>query len=180
MHCRDRGRRQRLQYEIAVRHGIERIGRRSIEAKRLGGHVAVDRKRRPGERRRPEGRFIQAPAGVRKPPAVARRHFHIGQQMMSERYRLCGLQMREPRHYGAGMLQRLFSQRALVPGQRALERIDGVAHPQLEVSGHLVVARACGMQPAGRRPDQLGQPAFDIHVNVFQRALEFERAGLDL
>ncbi len=36
------------------------------------------------------------------------------------------------------------------------------------------------MQPAGGRPDQLGEPAFDVHVNVFERPLELEPARLDL
>ncbi len=36
------------------------------------------------------------------------------------------------------------------------------------------------MQPPGRRTDQLGEPAFHVHVDVFERALEGKRALLDL
>ena len=46
-----------------------------------------------------------------------------------------------------------------------------VAHPQPEIGRHLVVARARGVQPAGRLADQLGEPALHVHVDVFERAL---------
>jgi hypothetical protein len=36
------------------------------------------------------------------------------------------------------------------------------------------------VQAAGRRADQIGQPAFDVHMNVFERALEFKFAAVDL
>ena len=59
-------------------------------------------------------------------------------------------------------------------------RVDRVAHPEPEIGRDLIVARARGMQPPRRRPDQLGEPALDVHVNVFERALEVEFAGFDL
>ena len=78
------------------------------------------------------------------------------------------------------MLERLLGQRALIAGERGVDPVDGVAHPQPEIGRDLIVARARGMQPPGRRPDQLGEPALDIHMNVLERALEREFAGLDL
>jgi hypothetical protein len=36
------------------------------------------------------------------------------------------------------------------------------------------------MQPAGGRADQLGKPRFDVHMDVFERALEAELARLHL
>jgi hypothetical protein len=36
------------------------------------------------------------------------------------------------------------------------------------------------MQPSSGRTDQLRQPAFDIHVDVFERAFEIEFAGVHL
>ncbi len=36
------------------------------------------------------------------------------------------------------------------------------------------------MQASGRGTDQFGEAAFDVHVDVFERALELERAGVDL
>ena len=64
-------------------------------------------------------------------------------------------------------------------GDLRVERIDRVAHPELEVGGDLVVARAGGVQPAGRRADQFGEPALDVHMNVFERARVVERPRLD-
>ena len=100
--------------------------------------------------------------------------------MMAEGHRLRGLHMREAGHHSARMCERLFGERTLETAKRNIERIDGVAHPQPEIGRHLVVARARGMQPAGRLPDQLGQAALHIHVDVFQRPLEGKLAGLDL
>ena len=72
----------------------------------------------------------------------------------------------------AACVERLLGQRPLVGRERAVERVDRVAHPEPEVGRHLVVARARGVQPPGRRPDQLGEPALDVHMDVFQRPLE--------
>ena len=55
-------------------------------------------------------------------------------------------------------------------------RVDGVAHPQPEIGRDLIVARARGVQPPRRRPDQVGEPALDIHMDVLERALEDEFA----
>ena len=35
------------------------------------------------------------------------------------------------------------------------------------------------MQPSGRRPDDFGKAAFDVHMDVFERALERKRSRLD-
>ncbi len=133
------------------------IGRSKPSA--LRGHRPVDRERRAGERRGAERAFIEAPARIGEAAAVARRHLHIGEEMVAEGHRLRGLQMREARHHGVGMLERLLGQRALIGGERRVEAVDRVAHPQPEIGRDLVVARARGVQPPGRRPDQLGEPA---------------------
>ena len=59
------------------------------------------------------------------------------------------------------------------------DRVDRVAHPEAEIDGDLVVARARGMQPPGRRADDLGKAALDVHMDVFERARERKRARLD-
>ena len=78
------------------------------------------------------------------------------------------------------MLKRFVGKCALISGQGRVEYVDGVAHPQTEIGRHLIVARARGVQAAGGRADQIGQPAFDVHMNVFERALEFKFAAVDL
>ena len=177
MHRRDRAGRQRLQHEIAVGDGVERIRHRPRKAERLRRHGAVDRKRRAGERAGAERAFIEPLARIGEAAAVARRHLDIGEQMMAERHRLRRLQMGEARHHGGGVLERLFGQRALIAGKRRIDAVDRVAHPEPEIGRDLIVARARGVQPPGRRPDQVGEPALDIHMDVFERPLEGEFAG---
>ncbi len=90
---------ERLQHEIAVGHRIERVGGRPVEAERLGGHGAVERKRGAGQRRGAERAFVEPAAGIGEAAAVAGRHFHIGQKVVAEGHRLGGLQMGEARHH---------------------------------------------------------------------------------
>ena len=78
--------------------------------------------------------------------------------MVAERHRLRRLQMGEARHHGTGMDAGLLGERLLQVGEPAVELVDRVADPELEVEGDLVVARARRMQPAGGRADQLGKP----------------------
>ena len=127
-----------------------------------------------------ERTFVQPLARIGEAAAVARRHLDIGEQMMPERHRLRGLQMREARHHGRGMRQRLLGERALIAGERRVDVVDRVAHPEPEIGRDLVVARARGMQPPGRRPDQLGEPRLDVHMDVFERPLEAELARVHL
>ena len=171
---------ERLQHEVAVGDRVERIRHRPVEAERLRGHVAVERERGAGERGGAERRFVEPLARIGEAAAVARRHLDIGEEMVAEGHRLRGLQMREARHHGRGVFERLLGERALVGGKRRVEGVDRGPHPEPEIGRDLVVARARGMQPPRRRPDQLGEPALDVHVDVFERALELELAGLDL
>ena len=134
----------------------------------------------PASAAEPSGDSFEPLARVGEAAAVARRHLDISEQMMAEGDRLRRLQMREARHHRAGMRQRLLGERLLQAGERGIDGVDGVAHPQPEIGRHLVVARARRVQAAGRGADQVLEPALDVHVDVFQRALERERAGLDL
>ncbi len=67
-----------------------------------------------------------------------------------------------------GALQRL---------DRLVGRVDRVPDPQFEVGGDLVVARAGGVEAPRRRPDQLGQPVLDMHVDVLERRILRHAAG---
>ena len=103
VHGADRGGGQELQREIAVRHGVQRVRRRPVEAQRGRGHAAVDRERGARQRRRAQRAYIQPARGVGQPAAVAIQHLHVRQQMMAERHRLRGLQMGEAGHRIGGM-----------------------------------------------------------------------------
>ena len=59
------------------------------------------------------------------------------------------------------------------------DRVDGVAHPEAEIDRDLVVARAGGVEAPGRRADDLGKAAFDVHMDVFERARKRKRPRLD-
>ena len=99
---------------------------------------------------------------------------------MAEGDRLGRLQMGEARHHRVGMLFGAVQEGRDEPGQGRLGRLQLFLDPQAEIERHLVVARARGVQPPGRRADQVGQPRLDIHVDVFELAREDEVAVLDL
>ena len=179
VHGANRGGGKRLQREIAVRHGVERVGGRPVEAERHGGGAAVDRPGRAGERRGAQRALVQPPAAIDEAAAVAIKHLHIGEEVMPEGNRLGALQMREARHHGVGMFGGLRRQRHLQGMQLAVDVVDGVAHPEAEIRRHLVVAGAGGVQPSGGLADQLGEARFHVHVDVFQRARKFEAALRD-
>ena len=156
------------------------LRRRPVEAQRLGRHVPVDGKGGAGERGRAQRAFVEPRAGIREPAAVALEHLDIGQQMVAEGDGLGRLQMREARHRQVEMRLGLARQGELQGGERRVRAVDPVAHIELEVGRHLVVARAGRMQPPGRLADQLLEPALDVHVHVLERAREHEPPGLDL
>ena len=99
--------------------------------------------------------------------------------MMPEGDGLRGLQMGESRHHGRRMFLGAAGQRMLEGGQRRICYVDRVADIEPEIGRHLIVAGARGVQPSRRGPNQFGEPALDIHMDVFERALEVERALAD-
>ena len=76
---------------------------------------------------------------------------------MAEGDGLGRLQMGEARHDGVRAAQAP-SRRARFckSASCAVERVDGVAHPQPDVGRDLVVARAGGVKPPGGGADELG------------------------
>src|SRR5215472_156749 len=104
----------------------------------------------------------------------------MGEAVMPEGDRLRGLHVREPGHDRRGMRSRLRDKRALELTKSRLEIRAGIAHPEPEIGHDLVVARTCGVKPAGRRADQLRQSCLDIEVDVLERAFELERSVADL
>ena len=104
-----------------------------------------------------ERRLVEPAARISKPTAVARRHLHVGQEMMAEGHRLSGLQMGKAGHDGRRIGQRL-ARRARADRRRVLDRcVDRVADPEPEIGCDLIVARTRGVQPPG--PAQSARPA---------------------
>ena len=99
---------------------------------------------------------------------------------MAEGHRLRRLQMGEARHHRRRMRERGLGESELKPGEQRVDGIDLVADIEAEVGRDLIVPRPRRMQFAGDRPDQLGEAALDIEMDVLERAAEGEGAGLDL
>ena len=76
--------------------------------------------------------------------------------------------MGEAGHDAGGVFPRAGDKRNLQRPQRGVGAVTGIAHPQAEVGGHLIVAAARGVEPPRGRTDQFRQPAFGGHVDVFQ------------
>ena len=88
--------------------------------------------------------------------------------------------MRVAGHYRAGLGFGAVDQRLLHVAHCEVEPVDRAAQPEPQIGRHLVVARPRGMEAPRRRPDQLGEPRFDIHVNVFEFSAEHKAAAFDL
>ena len=104
---------ERLEREVAVGDAVERVGRRPVEAERVGRHLPVDRKGCSGERRGAERAFVETLPRVPETPRVARQHFDVSQEMVAESDGLRRLQMGEAWHHHAGAVERARGQRAL-------------------------------------------------------------------
>jgi hypothetical protein len=158
VHGADRGRRQRLEREVPVRHAVQGVRGRPVETQRGGGRVPVDREGRARQRGSAKGTFVEAPARIREAAPVARQHLDISEEVMAEGDGLGRLQMGEARHDGGGVLQRLLGEGALEIGDLRVEGVDRVADPQPKVRRDLVVARARRVQAPGRRAHDGGEP----------------------
>ena len=52
-------------------------------------------------------------------------------------------------------------------------------NPEAEIECDLIVARARCVKPPRDWSDQLREPRFDVHMNIFERARKFECSRLD-
>ena len=180
MHRGDCGGGLEFNRKIAIGDGIERIGRRSIKAERGARGKAVDREGRARQGRGTERVFVKSGPTIGKARSIAPDHLHIGKQMMAERDRLGDLQMGIARHHRGRVAFGLFDQGMLQRLELSIMPIDGVANPKAKIRRDLIVARSGGMQPPRRGTNQIGQSAFDIHMNIFERVLEDKIPGLNL
>ena len=123
-------RRQIFQREIARRDRVHGIAHRPGEAQAARGHVAVDGKGGARQRGGAQRRFIQPLARILETAAVAREHFHIGQQVMAEGDRLRRLHMGEAGHDGGDMLFGLRQQARGCSSSRPLSARSQAARTQ--------------------------------------------------
>jgi hypothetical protein len=104
----------------------------------------------------------------------------VRQQVVRQRDRLCALQVRVTGEQRVGVLTRAAVKRQPRPVDGGGQLDGGRPRVKLEVGRHLVVAAARRVQPPPRLADDLGQPPFDVHVNVFERRVERPLATLEL
>ena len=137
-------------------------------------------KARARERGRAEGQPVDATARVGKPLGVALEHRMPGENVVTESDRLGRLEMGEAGHHGLGLARGKVEQRAPEPPERADGRVHLAAYVQAKIGGHLVVARAAGVELLSRLSDPLGERRLDVHVNVLERRGPPEAAGFDV
>ena len=97
---------------------------------------------------------------------------------MGEEYRLRPLQVGVAGHDYLLITPRQPQQRPLDSPQPAHGLAGDLAGIKAHIQRNLVVARASGVQSPRRRADELVQPPLDVHVQVFQRGIPREIAGL--
>jgi hypothetical protein len=178
--ARRAGGRQGFQREIARRDAVQRVGGRPVEAEGGGRRVPVDGEGRAGQGRGAQRALVHPRPGVGEAAGVAAEHLHIGHHVVAEGHRLGRLQVREAGHQRVRVRLGLGQQGALQRLDLADGAVAGVTNPKAEVERHLVVARARGVQPPGRRADQLAQPRLHVHVDVFVLVAEGKGPGGDL
>jgi hypothetical protein len=180
VHHADRGEGRELEREVAVAHGVQAVAAHVLEAQGARHRLAVQRVARAGQCGRTQRQPVHAPAHVGQSLGIAREHLHVGQQVVREAHRLSDLQVREAGHHGVGVAGRELHEAALHLRQQRHQRVDLAAQPQPHIGGHLVVARAPGVQPLAGIPHELRQARLDVQVHVLELELPREAARLDL
>ena len=176
MHRQERGGRAEFHDEIPVADGVHGVLRqlrpagRVHEVEQPGNQLPVQRQGGSGDGAAAEGADVHAPVAVPETLAVPLQHLHIGQQVMGKIDRLGALQMGVAGNHDAVILLAQRNEGALESGNVAEQLGDFIAQPEADVKGHLVVARAGGVQfgPGGNPTSQL---RLDIHVDVLQLRL---------
>ena len=100
--------------------------------------------------------------------------------MVAERHRLRRLQMGHAGDRVGRVLVGAVGQRPHQVAQLRQRAVDGVAHPEPEIGGDLVVAAARGVQPAAGVADARDQARLDVHMDVLQRRIEVEPPLFDV
>ncbi len=170
---------QKLDNEIPIGDGIDAVFRHFGKIKESCHIIRIDGIGGAGQSRRTQRHDIDPFKTVFKALAVPGEHFVISHQMMGKKNRLGSLSMRISRHddiqMSLGQMDEDVPQRVQL-GHDPLNGIPQI-HPQIQ--RNLVVAASPGMQFLGGIPDQLLQPGFNVHVNIFQAVGKREPSFLD-
>ncbi len=178
MHHHDGQRRQKLHRVIAVGDRVHAVAGRPVEPEQAGGVGAVQRIGRAREGPGAERAEVQALLHVGKARAVPAEHLKIGAEMVRQGCRLRFLQVREARHEGVFVLFHQPQEDLQQLPELPVDRPDFIAHIQLHVQRHLVVAAAAGMQFFAGLPHARGQVGFHKAVDVLVFLRDFQLPAL--
>jgi hypothetical protein len=158
---------------------------RSLTASRLFWHtpskpsaratrLAVQRVAGAGQRGGAQRQAVDALAHVGQALGVARKHLHIGQQVVAKAHRLRHLQVGEAGHHGVGVRSAMStSARCISPAAADQASISPRSHSRTSVATWSLRLRpVCSRLPAS--PTSCGQARLDVQVHVFQVQLPFE------
>ena len=174
--CRGR---HEFHHEVAVRDGIHAVGADGGKAQLLGQELTVGRVRHPRQCSAAKGQHVDPLVAVMHPPNVAMKHLKVGQHVMRKENRLRPLKMGIPWHNHALVAPGQTHQGSLHPSQAGHGIGDDLAGVEAHVQGDLVVAGTSGVQPPGRRANEVVQAPLDVHVQVFESGIPREVATLD-
>ena len=169
-----------LQHEIAVARDVEAVGRHALEPQPLGDVDAIDRQAGAGQGRRAQAQHVGPPAAVGQPVPVALELLAVGQPVVRRQDRLRPLHMGVAGQDHVEIGVAAADERSLEIDEPQVDLVDGLADPEPQVGGHLVVAAAGGVQFAADVAEPVDQRPLDVHVDVFQGRRERESALLNL
>ena len=161
-----RARRQRLDHEVAVADGVERVRGRRAETEVLRELLAVDRVRRACERPRPERRRAHALERIRETLGVAAEHLDIRQAPVREQDRLRALEVRVARERRRLLALGEVDERVHRGLELGLAQLQLPRGPEPQVGGDLVVAAAARVQLLAEVADAGDELALDPRVDI--------------
>ena len=94
MHTQQCARERDLRGKVSIRYGVEAVVRGFIESQGGRCRVAIDSEAGRRQRARSQRGLTRTPGRIQQPSSIAPQHFGVCEQMVSERDRLCALQVR--------------------------------------------------------------------------------------
>src|SRR5262249_46462131 len=151
-----------LDDKVTIAGNIEAIGGKGVEAKLPADAFAIDRQRRPGQRRGAEWQHVQPTAAIWQTISVAAVFLDAGEEVVRREHRLRALQVRVARKHEIAIALGSGKQGALQLEQASVDAVERIAHPQLQVGDDLIIAAAPGMEFAADVAEARDQGALDM------------------